>query len=102
MRLRTALEVVALDRSLEALALGLARDLDLVPDVERLDGHGLTDEQLARLVAELDQVPVRRGVRLLQVTELGLAERLLLAGAEGELDRLVAVAFDGADRRDRA
>jgi len=34
---------VALDRAGEALALGRARDLDLLADLERLDGHGLAD-----------------------------------------------------------
>src|SRR5580704_9827812 len=97
-RFRSAREVVALDRSLEALALGLARDLDVVADGERLDGHGLTHEQLARLVAELREVAVCGRVGLLQVPELGLGDRLLLALPERQLDRLVAVALDGADR----
>src|SRR5947209_3427426 len=100
-RLGTAGKVVALDRALKALALGLARDLDAVADLEGVHGHGLSDQELAGLVAELRQVTVGGGVRLAQVTELGLRERLLLAAPEGELHGLVAVALDGADRRDR-
>ena len=98
-RLGAALEVVALDRALEALALGRAGDLDLLAGRERLDGDRLADEQLAGLVAELGQVAVGRGVGLLQVAELGLGQRLLLAGAEGELDGLVAVALDACGSR---
>ena len=51
-----AAEVVALDRALEALALGGAGDLDLLADLEGLDGDGVADLQLAGLVAELDEV----------------------------------------------
>ena len=64
-RLGAAVEVVALDRALEALALGLPGDLDLVAGLERVDGHGLADQQLAGLVAELDQVAVGGRVGLL-------------------------------------
>ena len=49
-------EVVALDRALEALALRGAGDLDLLADLERLDGDRVADRQLAGLVAELDEV----------------------------------------------
>ena len=65
---------MALDRALEALALGDAGDLDLVALGERVGRDGVADEQLAGLVAELDEVLVRRGVGLLEVAELGLAE----------------------------
>ena len=51
------------------------------------------------VIAELDDVAVRRRIGLLEMAELGLGEDLLLAGAEGQLDRLVAVALDGADGR---
>ena len=47
-RLRAAAEVVALDRALEALALGDAGDLDLVAGLERLDGDGLADRAARR------------------------------------------------------
>src|SRR3954470_20165352 len=54
--LRTGREVVALDGALEALALRGARHLDLLADLERLDGHRVADQQLAGLVAELHEV----------------------------------------------
>jgi hypothetical protein len=69
---------------------------------EDLDGHGLAHLQLAGLVAELDEVAVRRSVGLLQVSELGARERLLAACAERELHGLVAVPLVRADARDRA
>src|SRR4051794_35666431 len=100
--LRTGREVVALDGALEALALGRAGDLDLLADLERLDGDGVADERLARVVAELDDVLHGRSAGLLQVAELRLGEVLLLGGAERELDGLVAVAVERADAGDRA
>src|SRR5947209_9356914 len=100
--LRAALEVVPADRALEALALRGPGDLDLVSGAERLAGHRVADQQLARLITELPHHAMRRGRGLLQMTELGLGERLLLAPAEGQLDGLVAVALDRADRGDRA
>src|SRR3954451_6592669 len=100
--LGAAAEVVALDRALEALALADAGDLDLGAGLEGRGGHGVTDLQLAGLVAELDEVLHRRGVGLAQVAELSLGEVLLAHGAEGELDGLVAVAVDRADARHRA
>src|SRR5436305_6461271 len=102
MRLRAAREVVALDRPLEALALGAAGDLHLVAGRKRLHADGLPDEQLADLVAELDHVPVRPGIRLLQEPQIRLGERLLFARTERELHGLVAVAIDGADPGHRA
>src|ERR1700761_4457454 len=54
--LGTAREVMALDGALEALALGGAGDLDLVAGGEGLDGDGVTELQIAGLVAELDEV----------------------------------------------
>src|SRR5262249_36202239 len=101
-RRRAALEVVALDRALEALALGSAGDLDLVADRERVGLHGLAHQQFAGLATELADDAVGGGVRLLQMPELGLRQRLLAAGVERELDGLVAVPLDGPDRRDRA
>src|SRR3954454_16071626 len=56
---RAAREVVALDRALEALALGDGGDLDGLALLERLDGDGLADLQLAGLVAELLDVAER-------------------------------------------
>src|SRR5436305_3571216 len=75
-RLRAALEVVALDRALKALALRGAGHLDLVTRGKRFDRNRVSDEQLAGLVAELAHDAMRRGVGLLQVPELGLGQRL--------------------------
>src|SRR5947209_1176085 len=44
-RLGAALEVVALDRPLEALALGAPGHLHAIPRGEGLDGHAVADEQ---------------------------------------------------------
>src|SRR3954470_5836821 len=95
-------EVVALDRALEALALGLAGDLDGLADLEGLDGHGVSHRELADLVAELLDRAQRRRVGLLEVAELALAQGLLAHGVEPELDRLVAVRIPGADADHRA
>src|SRR5262245_20134372 len=54
-RLRTALEVVALDRALEALADRDAGNLDLVAGIEDLDGDVLTLDRLGEVAAELDE-----------------------------------------------
>src|SRR4051794_26196303 len=78
--LRTGGEVVALDRAREALALRGAGDLDLLADLEHLDRDRVADEQLARVVAELDEVLHRGRAGLLEVAELGLGEQLLLGG----------------------
>ena len=101
-RLRARREVVALDRALKALALRGARDLDLLPDLERVDGHGVADEKLADLVAKLLDVAHRRGPGLLEVPALRPGEVLLLRRAERELDGLVAVDVVRPDGRDRA
>ena len=53
--------------------------------------------QLAGLVAELDHVLHGRRVGLLEMSELGLGEVLLLDQAERELHGLVAVAVQRAD-----
>src|SRR3954447_24087333 len=95
--LRAGGEGVALDLALEALALGRAGDLDLLADLEGLRGHGVADQQLAGLVAELHEVADRRGGRLAQVAELRLVERLLTDGAEAELHGGVAVGVIGPD-----
>src|SRR5215218_9587111 len=97
---RAAGEVVALDRALEALALGHRGDLDGLALLEGLDGHGLAHLQLAGLVAELLDVAERRGIGLLQVAELALGQALLGGLTEGHLDGLVAVALVRADAGD--
>src|SRR5690349_16646129 len=51
--LRAGVEVVALDRAGEALALRLAGDLHGLADLEALDGHRVAHGELARVVAEL-------------------------------------------------
>src|SRR5262249_44245511 len=99
--LGAALEVVALDRALEALALRSSGHLDPIAGRERLDGNRLADQELTDLVAKLREVSMRRGVGLLQVPELGLGQRLLLARPERKLHGLVAVAFERTDRGDR-
>src|SRR3954452_19381287 len=100
--LGAGLEVVALDRPLEALALALAGHLDGLADLEGLHGHGVADLQLAGLVAELDERAHGRGAGLLEVAELGPGEGLLAHAAEAELDGLVAVGVVGADGGHRA
>jgi hypothetical protein len=64
---------VALDRPREALADRDARDLDRVSGLEDLDRDRLADDGLAR-AAELDEVPVRLRVGLLQVPEARLRD----------------------------
>src|SRR5690349_2334997 len=66
-RLRARREAVALDGALEALALRGPRDLDLVALGEGIGLDRLADGQLARLVAELDDVLERRRVGLLEM-----------------------------------
>src|SRR5437763_6790480 len=66
---RPAVESVALDRAREPLADPDARDLHALARLEGLDRHGLADRELGR-PAELDEVPVRRGLALAQVAEL--------------------------------
>src|SRR5919197_1224635 len=95
-------EVVALDRALEALALRGPRDLDHLAGLEDVDPDLVADLQLARLAAELGQPPQRWRPGLAQVPELGLGQRLLAHVAERELDRVVPVAFGGADAGDLA
>jgi hypothetical protein len=51
-------EVVALDRAREALALRDAGDLDLLTGLEGLDRHRLADHE-RRLAAELDEMAMR-------------------------------------------
>src|SRR4051812_36305353 len=93
---------MALDRALKTLALRGAGDLHALARLERLDGDGLAYLKLTGLVTELDNVLHRAGVGLLQMTELGLAQVLLLGRAERELHGLVAVTLVRADGRDRA
>ncbi len=103
-----------LDRALEALADRDPRDLHRLPGREGFDGDGLADLKLA-LTAKLDEMPVCRGTRLLEMAELRLRELPLRDGVERDLNRLVAVdlhrlhldhgaraGLDHGDRRHRA
>ena len=85
--------------ALEALALRGSGDLQAVAGAEGLDRDRLADRQVGGLVAELDEMTVRGRVGLLEMAELGLGQDLLLAGAERELDGVVAVAVLAPDRR---
>src|SRR5919107_3819881 len=114
-RLRAAVELVPLDRSGEALAVGDAAHLDLLAGLEDLDGDVLADDELT-LSAELEQVPVRTvDVVLLEVTELGLGDLALGHLVVRDLHGVVAVrvrrlhlhdgtrrGFDHRHRRDDA
>src|SRR6266508_1722802 len=100
-RHRTAREVVALDRALEALADADPAHLHLVARLERLDGDGLADYSL-RGPAELDEVAVRLDAVLLQMAELALGELPLRDSVEGELHGLVAVLLRRLHLDDRA
>ena len=84
------------------LPLPTAGDLDDLADLEGLDGHGVADDELAGLVAELHERAHRRRVDLLEVAEQRLVERFLAHRAEAELDGLIAVGLVGADRGHRA
>src|SRR5262249_35749394 len=89
-RLRAAVEPVALDRAGEALADRDAGHLDRVAGLERLDGHGLADGQLGA-PAELHQLAMRGDAVLRQVPDLALRELPLGNGIERELHGVVAV-----------
>src|SRR4249919_1523882 len=60
-RLRPAVEPVALDRARKALADPDPGDLHALAGLEGLDGHGLALDELAR-AAELDELRVRTGL----------------------------------------
>src|SRR6266542_1933084 len=100
-RHRAALEVVPLDRSLEALADRDAAHLHLVARLERLDGDVLADDRVAR-ASELDEMAVRTGAVRLQMADLALRELPLRDGLERELHGLVTVGVGRAHEDDRA
>src|SRR3954447_24558101 len=93
---RSAAEAVALDGSLEALALRDARDLDLLALLEHVHGQLLADLEALALAAELAQMAKGRVAGLLDVAKLGLRELALGHVAVAELDGHVAVAVLGA------
>src|SRR5262249_25230917 len=86
---RPSFEVVPLDRALEALPDGDARDLDPIARLEGLDRNGLARGEAA-LAAELDQVPVGTDAGLAEVAELTLRDLPVGYGLERQLDRAVA------------
>src|SRR5215208_6499489 len=91
-----AAEVVALDRAREPLPDRDAGDLDLVPGLEDPDRDRLADHGLARS-AELDEMPVRLRVGLLQVADAGLRGLPLRNLLERELNGLVPVRLLGLE-----
>src|SRR5207248_1570458 len=87
--LRAALEVVALDRAGEALALRDAGDLDLVARAERVGLADVADLPLARLLAELAQVAHRRRADRLRRRLVDVDQPLVRADLEVLLGVLV-------------
>src|SRR3954468_3298501 len=88
-RARAGAEVVALDRSLEALADADARDLDLVARGEDLDRHRLALDGTVDAAAELDELAVRSDLELREVAELALRELAVGDSVERELHGVV-------------
>ena len=70
--------------------------------LERLDGDGVADLELADAIELHEMTHAVLEAGLLEVAELGLADVLVLALLEGELHGLIAVSLDGADLGDRA
>src|SRR4051794_620923 len=101
-RARAGAEIVALDRSLEALADADAGDLDLVARLEDLDRHGLALHGAVDAAAELDELPVGADLELREVAELALRELAVGDGVERELHGVVAVCVRELHLHDRA
>ena len=98
-----ALEVVALHRAGEALALADAGDVDPLAGTEHVGADHLADLEAGEVVdPQLGEVALRRRVGLLEVPELGLREALGLGVAERELDGRVAVALGRLELDDAA
>src|SRR5213592_4329320 len=100
-----AIPAVALDATLEALAL---RDADDVHELARLEHrhrerlpHLVALELLGLLESDLADHPHRGDVGLLEEAGRGFRHVLLL-GAEAELERVIAVRLPGPDPHDRA
>src|SRR3979490_2936152 len=88
------------DRTLEALALRCADDMDLVARREAADVDLLTDREAGNVVeAHLAQVLERR--QPLEVTALGLGHLLLEDRAKADLHGGIAVALLCTDARDQ-
>src|SRR5690606_27517604 len=97
-------EVVALDGAGEALALGRARDVDLLALAEHLGlelgARGEVAEFVGRIEAELPQDAPGFDARLGEVARLRLGHAVGTAHAVGHLHRYVAVGLDGLDLGD--
>src|SRR5690606_9934251 len=96
-------EVPALDRALEALALGHALDVDQLADLENVGLDLAADFEVADLVggdAQLPQAAAGLDLGLGQVAGLGLGEQRGAAHAGGDLHGAVAVGLDGLDLGD--
>src|SRR5215218_9281844 len=91
-------EAVALDGSLEALALGCGADVDHVAGLENAGPDGLA--YLAGNAPQLPQVPARGRIHLGERATLGLVDPAGVHGPEAHLDGFVAVVLGGADGRD--
>ena len=101
---RAAVEVVALDRALEALALRAPGDLDRLALLERVDRH------LRRRSSSSPRASPRNSARwrsagapaFFRWPSSRLGERASRRLAEGELDGVVAVALGSRGRRSRS
>src|SRR5919112_3115291 len=91
-------EAVALDGSLEALALGGGADVDHVAGLEHAGPDGLAN--LAGYAPQLLEVLARGRVHPGERAALGLVDPAGVHGPEAHLDGLVAVVLGGADGRD--
>jgi hypothetical protein len=91
-------EAVTLHDAGEALALGLAGDVDAVARGKRLDGHFLTERVVIRVGgAQLDDVPARCHVRLRVMSGDRLVDLARVNGAERQLYGRVAVGVGTAN-----
>ena len=79
-----------------------ASDLELIADLELVDRERVAQVRPSTLAAELDEVAQRAGVGLGEVALLGLGQVLLLDGAEGELDGVLAILVTRLDSGHRA
>src|SRR4051812_2299622 len=96
-----ALEAVPLHATGEALALGLARDVDLLAGLERGRGELLAEAVVSRVGgAQLDQVTAGGDPGLGEVPGQRLGHLARVDRAEGDLDARIAVEFRVADLRD--
>src|SRR5262249_45013369 len=101
-RPRAGAEVVALDRSLEALADAAAGDLDLVARLEDRDSDGLALNGAVDAPAELHELAVGADLELREVAELALRELAGCDRVEGGLPRVVPVGVRELHLHDRA